>query len=275
MIKCGITGHKGVLGSFLKKKLKYRFIKFNGDITKKKDVNKWIYKNDFDYVIHLAAIVPTFKVKENFIYSKKVNYNGTKNLVDAIIKYKKKPKNFFFSSTSHVYESTNRFYKIKETDKLKPYSKYGETKLLAEKYLIKKFSKKKINFCVGRIFSFTHIKQDNSYVVPNLFQKIKNSKKNQIFLNNLNHHRDFISIEDISKAIEMILKKNFVGVVNIGSGKKISLLKIAQFFCKKYKIKLKTQSNMKSSFMISNNRKLIKYGWKPKISFFHELKKFK
>ena len=36
MIKCGITGHKGVLGSFLKKKLKYRFIKFNGDITKKK-----------------------------------------------------------------------------------------------------------------------------------------------------------------------------------------------------------------------------------------------
>ena len=40
MLNCGITGHTGVLGSYLIKKLKYRFIKFNGDITNLKDFEK-------------------------------------------------------------------------------------------------------------------------------------------------------------------------------------------------------------------------------------------
>ena len=36
-INCGITGHSGVLGSeVLKKNSKFKFIKFTGDIVKKK-----------------------------------------------------------------------------------------------------------------------------------------------------------------------------------------------------------------------------------------------
>jgi len=39
MIKCGITGHNGNLGrKFQKISKKFKFIKFNGDISKKKDV---------------------------------------------------------------------------------------------------------------------------------------------------------------------------------------------------------------------------------------------
>ena len=275
MLNCGITGHTGVLGSYLKKKLKYRFIKFNGDITNLNEVEKWVNKNNFDYIIHLAAIVPITYVKKNFTYSKKVNFLGTKNLVDSLIKFKKKPKNFFFSSTSHVYKPTSQLTNLKETDEVRPYSKYGKTKLLAEKYIQKRFKKTKINFCIGRIFSFTHKKQSQSFIVPNIFKKIKSSKSKEIFLENLNHNRDFVSLNDISKAIDIILKKSIVGIINIGTGKKTNLLSIAKSFCKKYNIKLITRINKDPTYLISNNIRLINYGWRPKVDFFKELKNFK
>ena len=111
MYRCGITGHSGVLGKSIQKNLNFNYIKFNGDITKIKDVEKWVSKNKFDYLIHLAAIVPTSVVDKDFLKSKRVNYVGTKNLINSLIKFRKDIKFFFFSSTSHVYNSKNRFYK--------------------------------------------------------------------------------------------------------------------------------------------------------------------
>ena len=49
MIKCGITGGTGSIGSVLIKKISdFKFIKFYGDITNKKSVDSWIKKNSFD-----------------------------------------------------------------------------------------------------------------------------------------------------------------------------------------------------------------------------------
>ncbi len=40
-LKCGITGHTGILGKeLLKRNNKIKFVKFNGDITKKKRYKK-------------------------------------------------------------------------------------------------------------------------------------------------------------------------------------------------------------------------------------------
>ena len=68
----------------------------------------------------------------------KVNYYGTKYLVDSLIKFKKKPKLFFYASSSHVYKIKKKNIKISENGKLEPSSKYGKTKLLSETYLKKK-----------------------------------------------------------------------------------------------------------------------------------------
>ena len=96
MLKCGITGSSGVLGKAITKKLNYQFISFKGRIENKKKINEWIKNNNFDLVIHLAAIVPTNIVNNNFTKSNKINYNGTKNIVNAILKYKPNLKWFFF-----------------------------------------------------------------------------------------------------------------------------------------------------------------------------------
>ena len=276
MYKCGITGATGILGSHIVKKIKFNFIIFKGDITKKKLVENWIKSNNFDFIIHLAAIVPTKDVEDDYKYAKKVNFNGTKNLVDSLIKHKKKPKNIFFASTSHAYKVHNKFFKIDESQKVEPHSKYGKTKVLAENYLKKKFKKAKISFCIGRIFSYTNPKQNKSFLAPSLFYKIKKSKKKLITFKGLNHFRDFLSINDISNAIRILCLKKITGVYNIGSGKKLHLEKIARIFCKKFN-KKSYFINKSSSFtyLISNNRKLCKLGWKPKNNFLKELNKFK
>ena len=90
-----ITGHNGVLGKKFRNIFKgYVFKKLNFDITNFNKVKNWINNNKFDILIHLAAIVPTNKVESNRSKALKVNFYGTKFIVDSLIN--KKDDFFFF-----------------------------------------------------------------------------------------------------------------------------------------------------------------------------------
>ncbi|MDC0417197.1 NAD(P)-dependent oxidoreductase [Candidatus Pelagibacter sp.] len=249
----GLTGSTGSLGkTILKNYHKISFSKFKSDIRDKTALSEWIEKNKLDTIIHLAAIVPIKKVNNNKKKAREVNFLGTKNLVDICVA--KKIKWFFFASTSHVYSSSKR--KILESDKLLPISYYGKTKLLAEKYLIRKFKKNKINYCIGRIFSTTNNNQKRNYLVPDLKHKIKKVKKIKIKLENLNHFRDFISMDDLSKIIMFFLKKKITGIFNLGSGFKIHLKEIANLIAKEYNKEIIFKDNKKPTYLIANIKKI-------------------
>ncbi len=253
--RIGLTGSTGSLGkTILKKNKEFFFDIFKDDIRNRNKVFKWVNKNNFDVVIHLAAIVPIKEVIKNPNKAKSVNLIGTKNLVDACIK--KKISWFFFASTSHVYKSSNK--KISEISSKKPISYYGRTKLLAEKYIKKRFEFAKINYCIGRIFSTTNKNQKKNYLVPDLKYKIKNAKK-KILLKNLNHYRDFISMEDIARIIFILLKKRFKGILNLGTGYGIFLKDIAKIIAKRYKKEIIFEDNKKTTYLVANISKLLKY----------------
>mgnify|MGYP001491445515 CR=1 FL=1 len=266
---CAITGSSGVLGKKIKKLLPFKFYEFKGDITRHKEVNKWINNKNFDLLIHLAAKVPTKEVEQKYQYSLKVNHLGTKNIVKALKSKINKPKWVFFSSTSHVYGLNNKNVKIKETSKLYPSSKYGFTKRKAELEIIK-LKKYKINFCIGRIFSFTDCKQKTPYVIPSIINKIKNSKKKDVTLRNINHFRDFISTTSICKIIKRLYKTKSSGIFNIGSGQATNIKQIAKLIGKKYKKKIIFEDNKIASYLISNNKKILKKGIKFK-KFYNNL----
>jgi nucleoside-diphosphate-sugar epimerase len=260
-MNCGITGHTGALGQeFIKNNKNIKFIKFHGDLTNKKEVEFWVKKNTFNIFLHFAAVVPTKFVNENYLYTKKVNIDGSKNLINSLYKYNKETLEwFFFSSTSHVYNFKKK--KITEKDKVSPISKYGKTKLLAERLLLKK----NFNICVGRIFSFTHRSHNNQYLIPSLYKKINNSKNKKIKLDNLNHNRDFLDLSDICYAITTLMKKRKVGIYNICSSKKINLKVIAMYIARKRKILCEfNDKTFKSTNHIGDNKKLLRLGWKPK-----------
>ena len=257
----GLTGSSGSLGKELIRNNKgKKFIHFKHDITDREKVFRWVEKNNFKIVIHLAARVPIKEVNKNREKAKKINYFGTKNLVDACIK--ENINWFFFASTSHVYKSSNK--KISENTPTAPISFYGKTKLQAENYIIKNFEKHQIKYCIGRIFSTTNINQKKNYLVPDLKNKIKKCKK-VITLKNLNHYRDFISMKDISKIILVLLKKRFQGIINLGTGEKVYLKKIALIISKKYKKSLIFLDNKDATFLVADVKKLKKI-YKRKLS---------
>lgn len=253
-IKIGITGSTGSLGrEIVKSKSGYNFSFFKGDIRNKKKISEWIKSKKFNAIIHLAAIVPIKVVNSNKKKAYNVNYIATKNIVDEV--KKNKIGWFFFSSTSHVYSSKN--YNINEKAKTNPISYYGKTKLLAEKYIIKHLEKSDSKYCIGRIFSTTNKNQKTNYLVPDLKKKIKQSKK-KITLYNLNHYRDFISMQDISKIIFCLYNVKFKGVVNIATGRAIYLKDIATHICKHYKKKIEFKDNVKKTYLVANINKLKK-----------------
>lgn len=258
--KCGITGYSGVLGREIVKNINFNFIKYKHDILDKKKLEKWMEKNKFDLFLHLAAVVPTKKVKNNYFSSKNVNLNGTKNIVDNLNKYHKNLDWFFFSSTSHVY--THSKYKIAENKKINNYfSKYGKTKYLAEKYINKKLNKK-INYCIGRIFSFSHPNQDGSFFIPSILKKIRKANKKTIIFRNVDHERDFISTKDISKVINLLYLKKRRGIYNIGTGKCTNLIDIIRILCKRYNRNYKILYSRNSTKLVADISKLKKEGIK-------------
>ena len=230
----GITGSTGLLGSYVKNNFKnVKFDCFKGDITNKKDIRHWLKGKKFEALFHFAAVVPTSKVLNNYVSSKKVNYVGTKLLIDEVQK-NQTTKWFLFSSTSHVYKFAKK--KINENSIIKPISKYGQTKLMAEKYLLKK--KQKVKICIIRIFSFTNFNQEKTFFIPSIYKKILDS--NLLKLDNINHVRDFIDIADINSAIKLLYRKKLTGIYNLGSGKPTFLINVvkhlASILKKKYVI---------------------------------------
>ena len=86
------------------------------DITKKNKLDKFFKKNNFDYIIHLAAkciVSESEKFKKNYF---KTNVVGTKNLVNCCID--NKVKNFIFSSSCTVFSYNLK--KVNENSKKIP-----------------------------------------------------------------------------------------------------------------------------------------------------------
>ena len=272
-IKAGITGHKGVIGSeFIKRNNNFNFIPFQGDITNQTSVDKWIKSNPFQILLHFAAIVPIAEVEKNFLRAKKVNYNGTKNLVDAIIKYRHNNLTwFFYASTSHVYKDSNK--KIKENSKKLPITRYGITKLMAENYILQKKKHTHVKFCIGRVFSFFHHKQKPSYFIQTAYRKIYQQNNTHIFFTGLHQYRDVLGVKDVCGAINFLCKKKAEGIYNIASGNKTKLLKIIRILLGKKKIKITTNRGIERN-LIASIDKISNLGWSSKQNINQILKEY-
>jgi len=85
----------------------------------------------FDYVIHNAGITKAKKVQDYFT----VNFEYTKNLVDAFIKTNNIPGKFVYMSSLAAYGPGATQDPIRQTDLPNPVTSYGKSKLESENYL--------------------------------------------------------------------------------------------------------------------------------------------
>jgi dTDP-4-dehydrorhamnose reductase len=133
-LKILITGGDGEFCKHLVEEGKdYTFLtptKEEADIRHYWNLDSYFYahQKEFDYVIHAAAITRPMVIHEdNPKLSIETNIVGTSNVVLMCERYNKK---IIYISTDYVYEGTDGDYK--ETDALKPFTKYGWSKLGGE-----------------------------------------------------------------------------------------------------------------------------------------------
>jgi UDP-glucose 4-epimerase len=222
-----------------------------------------IIKNK-DGIFHLAALT---SVPESFTKKKeyeKVNVQGTKNIFEIAKKFHIKT---VFASSSSVYGDT-KITPTTESQKLDPINPYGITKFKAEN-LAKKYSK----YCdiVGLRYYNVYgdeIKISGTGVISYFYQAIKNQTP-LLVDGDGEQLRDFVHIDDVIQAtIHAMQKDTGSCFVNIGSGKAISILSLANLFLKYSGIKVKitfkqeNKGNVRvSQADISLAKQLL--GWKP------------
>jgi|TARA_B100001964_G_scaffold216397_1_gene255607 nucleoside-diphosphate-sugar epimerase len=95
-----------------------------------------------------------------------------------------------------------------------------------------------------------------------MIRKFKCNKK-KLYFENMNHYRDFLIIDDIVKAIKILLIYKTRGTYNICSPKRINLVKLIKKIIFKNKKELIINKNNNQTILIDYNRKLKKLHWKP------------
>ena len=270
-----VTGYRKLINK------KAKFYRLN--ILKTKKLKNIILKNEIDSVIHLAASVIVSDIKNNNKLFYDNNVKGTSSIIkackDSLV------KNFIFSSTAAVYQSSNK--KVTELSKIKPQSIYGFTKLKAEKIIIKQFKKLKIRYAILRFFNVVGASpsqkigplKKNDTLFKNVSMALFTKKKEiKIYGNSFNTKdgtciRDYIHVSDLSeihiKILSKIKKINKSVVLNCGYGVGISVNQVVDGFIKYSKKKVnvtilkKRPADIIAS--IANVDKLKKFiKWKPK-----------
>ena len=274
-----ITGHNGFLGSNLLLKLiseKYDITGISKTIKKNNSI-KQIKRNilnikDSDIaknscIIHLAAITDVVYCEKYPEECYKVNVMATQKILEIA---RKKNCSLIYPSTSHVY-GIPRKLPIKETHPTNASSVYSESKISAEK-LCQAYSKSYgLNISVLRLFSTYGPKNSEYKVESRIITQLLSNRS--IKIGNLSPKRDFIYIDDVIRAFQIVIKnlKGF-NIYNVGLERSYSIQEICNILKKlagkKISVvtdKTKLRKNDVKN-VVSDCSKIKKLGWKPKIS---------
>ena len=129
----------------------FEYIKL--DITDKDKVQQFFSDLHFDYLIHCAALVHKNSPDLSFDNFMRINFEGTKNIFDSVVKNKSNSgfKGAVFFSTIEVYGGEGRDEVISEDDESESITFYGKSKLAAEKYLLKLNKENKFPIIILRL----------------------------------------------------------------------------------------------------------------------------
>ena len=191
-----LTGHLGFIGKTLFDRLWLCGHNVHGlDIKDGMDITScsFVY-DDIDLVIHLAGksgVRESIKSPEQYWLT---NVEGTKRLFNAFGEHTR----ILYASSSSAYEPS-----------LNPYA--------ASKFIIEHMAPKN---SLGMRF---HTVYSNTPREGMFLYKLINGELEYV----TNHSRDFIHIEDLCDAIELIMDSNLNGILDIGTGESIEIQTLA------------------------------------------------
>lgn len=221
-----ITGHLGFIGKALKPYLENKNYKVIGlDLKEGCDILTSTLP-DCDFVIHLAAVAGVRQSINDPEKYWRVNVAGTRRILDHY-----KDKRVLVASSSSQYEPH-----------LNPYA--------ASKHVMEFIPH--TNVCFMRFHTvYSSSPRENMF-----FYKLLNNTLEYT----TTHKRDFIHIDDICDAVNLLLDHNYVGAIDVGTGLSIKISDIAPHL----PIKLDTPGERVLSK--ADTSKMESIGFRPKIN---------
>lgn len=281
-----ITGSQGFIGAALTQNLsaKNSIIGINNKIDFIKKNYKPIKKNietlsihdipkKIDGIIHLAAITDVNFCNKFPQKCFKTNVSGTVNILDLA---RKKDCKVVFVSTSHVYGKPRK-NPIKEDHTRKPLSVYALSKLEGE-ICCEGFSNTyDMDISIVRLFS-VYGKNSPAHLVTSKI--ISQLNKKSIKLGNTSTKRDFVYLNDVINAIQLVYSKSRgFNAFNVGTGKSHSIKEVCNIIKKLANKNTPVESspslkrNIDVPEIVANISKIKKLGWIPSITLENGLKK--
>lgn len=272
--KALITGINGFVGPYLQHELEKNGydvygIDLNGgsdkifscDITNFDSVLDVMLKIKPDFIFHLAGFSSVAKSFENPELCFKINVDGTKNLLDAVVKSGLKPRVLIVSS-AEVY-GRPKYIPIDEKHPLDPVSPYGKSRVEQEKLALSY----NLPVIISRSFNHTGPGQPATFVIPSFKKQVSEAKDGDtIFVGNLDLVRDFSDVRDVVHAYRTLIEKGKVGeVYNVGSGVGYKLRDILDKMIKESGKKLKVEVDPKKyrdvdiPKLVCDNKKIMSF----------------
>ena len=281
--KIFLTGHKGLIGSEILRKLiqtGYTNIltidRKKLDLTNQQKVFKFIKKNKPEYIIIAAARVGGIKDKvkypAEFLFQNMAIQN---NLIHGA--YLNKIKNIIFLGSSCIYpknckqpmkESFLLLGKPEETNLSYAIAKIAGVQLCSS--YNKQYNTNYISLIVSNSYGpYDNFNLNTAHFFPALIRKCytakKLGKKNINLLGKPNTRRELIFSKDVADACIYFLKKNpKEKIINVGFGKDYTIKEYAEFIMKEMNIKLKSKFSAKFSGI---NKKLLDVRLMKKLGF--------
>ncbi|MEK6455537.1 GDP-L-fucose synthase [Caldifermentibacillus hisashii] len=242
-----VAGHRGLVGSAILRKLKeygYENIITRSrnelDLTKFDDVEKFFQEERIDYVFLAAAKVggilandtyPADFLRENILIQNNVIHNA----------YTYGVKKLLFLGSSCIYPKYSK-QPIKEdyllTGKLEPTNEWYAIAKIAGIKMAQAYSKQYGFNVISLMPANLYGPNDNfdlktSHVLPALLRKFHEAKVNNMDTVTIwgtgTPRREFLHVDDLADAC-IFLMNNYDSpeIINVGTGKDISILKLAQ-----------------------------------------------
>lgn len=228
LVKVLDDGSRGRLRRLESFKSEFEYI--DADIRDTESVSR--ASKDIDVIFHLAFINGT----ANF-YSKPaeildIGIQGMYSILNAA--QENGIEQFFLASSSEVYQVPERFptpvdVPLVVPDVSNPRYSYGLAKILQE-FLLAHAAPNISRKIVFRPHNIYGPDMGNLHVIPELFEKVKDSRNGNLILKgNGSHSRSFCYIQDFVQAINIILESDIQQeTFNIGTLEEISVLKLAR-----------------------------------------------
>ena len=196
------------------------------DLSDQKSIesaNKQVGSETFDAIVHLAAFVPKTAADDTLDNAKLGNIDATINLLTY---FGEKSEKIIIGSTAEVYDQSKIHGPITEDNVVAGGSYYGSTKL-ASALIAQSYAKKLNKELTILRFSVMYGGYDPiARAIPNFIRAAKAGE--DLTIRGANVLRDYVHTDDVARSIICAVNANGAGVVNIGTGRGISIRETAQ-----------------------------------------------